>query len=160
MGEQKDPKIPEPFKPHPNLGDEINRAIVENELKGGVFLDSVPVCKKIEMTTQNRVYMIEKRLDGYYISGHPEFCPTPTKINIHGSTFVQKSNMIKIKFIGRGMFLEFSKPQPDDPEKNQTTWTSEIKEVRELSDEEGRMWEEYEREVGEGVHEIKKEEQK
>ena len=61
----------------------------------------------ILMQTQNTLYRIEKREDGTYISGHPEYCPVPTKCDIAGST-LWGSGMLKLRYIGVGMCFEFS----------------------------------------------------
>lgn len=90
---------------HPNLTPEVNRNIAQSEIEGGVFLDKLPVGSVLHVRTMNTSYTIEKREDGNYISGHPKYCPEPTRAAINGSTW--GGSMIKIGFIGRGMFLEF-----------------------------------------------------
>ena len=50
-GEVTSPKL---FVPHPNLGDEVNRNIVQSEIEGGVSLDELPQGAALEVTTQNR----------------------------------------------------------------------------------------------------------
>ena len=127
---KEEPKIPEPFKPHPNLDDRINHAIEESELLGGVWLNKLEVGKKIKVLTQNRAYIIEKHgEDDYYISGHPKYCPIPTKTKIAGSKLMRDGSAIKSKFIGEGLYLEFK--LPDYP---RSVLTSEIKEVIVLPD--------------------------
>jgi len=97
------------FTPHPNLSDEINRNIVQSEVEGGVLLDHVPVGVVLEMETTNRFYEMENRGDGrVLISGHPKFCPEPVLVSVHGSTWGR--SMLKMRYIGRGMFLEFRHP--------------------------------------------------
>jgi hypothetical protein len=56
------------------------------------------------------------------LSGHPEFCPTPTEARIHGSTW--GGSMLKTKFLGRGMSLEFARPG------RRTILTTRILEIR------------------------------
>lgn len=126
----KEEKTPEPFKPHPNLNEEYNQAIVESELLGGAWLEKLRVGGKLEMITLNHTYIIERREDGFYISGHPKFCPEPTKAEIHGSTW-GKSSSIKVKFVGRGMNLEFKLAKQGPFE---VIRTSPIKEVREIQE--------------------------
>src|SRR5438094_5794492 len=94
----------EPFRPHPNLDDGINRAICHSEIEGGVMLDELPMGAAVEVETANNVYRVENRGDGeVLISGHPEFCPKPILVSFHGSTW--GTPMIKVRFIGRGMAM-------------------------------------------------------
>ncbi len=113
------------FVPHPNLSDQINRSICQSEIEGGVWLDHLPVGTLLEIETRNRFYTLEYRGDGQaLISGHPKFCPEPVLVDIHGSTWGR--SMIKIRFVGRGMHLEFSHPD------YRMILTSPIVEIREL----------------------------
>ena len=113
----------EPYKPHPNLSKEINDAIAESELQGGVYLKDVPSGRKLIVQTMNTRYELERRGDEWFIEGNQRFCATPTKCSIHGSTW--GGSMIKIGFIGRGMHLEFSTNE------YRNILTSEIQEVTE-----------------------------
>jgi hypothetical protein len=100
--------IPEPclFRPHPNLADEVNDAICRSEVEGGVFLESLPLGASLEVQTENRSYYIVHQGKGQaLISGHPEFCPQPVLVGIHGSTW--GGSMLKVGYLGRGMRLEF-----------------------------------------------------
>ena len=113
------------FTPHPNLDDQINRNICQSEIEGGVFLNDLPVGAVLEMETRNRFYEIENRGGGQVlIAGHPKFCPQPVLVKLHGSTWGRA--MIKMHFIGRGMFLEFHHPEFG------VIRTSRIQEIREL----------------------------
>jgi hypothetical protein len=47
------------------------------------------------------------------ISGHPEYCPEPTLVAIAGSTW--GGSMLKQRFVGRGMRLEFCHPKYSTP---------------------------------------------
>ncbi len=97
---------PNLFIPHQGLSDQINHNIVQSEIEGGVFLDSLPEGTALELQTENRRYWILTRGRGHVlISGHPEFCPRPLRAHIHGSTW--GGSMLKVGFIGRGMRLEF-----------------------------------------------------
>jgi hypothetical protein len=119
-GEVTSPKL---FVPHPNLGDEVNRNIVQSEIEGGVSLDELPQGAALEVTTQNRSYRIVNHGDGQaLISGHPKFCPAPVLVKIHGSNW--GGSMLKVRYIGRGMHLEFRHPE------YRTIMTSRILEVR------------------------------
>ncbi len=98
--------ISKPFMPHPNFSDEVNRNIVQSEIEGGVWLDDLSEGAVLEVQTQNRCYAIVSRGRGQeLISGHPQFCPDPVPVRIEGSTW--GGVMLKRRFIGRGMNLEF-----------------------------------------------------
>jgi len=117
----------EPFNPHPNLSPEINAAIIKSEIDGGAHLKDLPVGKALKVTTKNTVYVIRKLAgDKLLIQGHYYYCPLPTKAFIHGSTF--GGSMIKVDFVGRGMYLEFS----TEEHPNAIT-TSQIQNVEEIT---------------------------
>jgi hypothetical protein len=100
---------PRLFQPHTNLDEAINSHIVQSEIEGGVYLRDVLPGTVLEVTTQNRAYTIlYKGWDQALISGHPIFCPEPVPVTIHGSTW--GGSMIKSRYIGRGMRLEFGHP--------------------------------------------------
>jgi len=102
--------LSEPFRPHPNFDDAINRAICQSEIAGGVGLDELPVGAILDVQTANTLYQIENRGDGeVLISGHPEICPAPVLVNFHGSTW--GTPMLKLRFIGRDMRMEFHHPE-------------------------------------------------
>lgn len=128
----------EPYKPHPNLSDAINNAFAEQELLGGVWLKPpqgeavkdepyLATGKTLHVQTRNTLYVIEKRGDDeFYISGSKKYCPEPVKCDILGCNF--GGSMLKMNFVGRGMFLEFIVDGT-----NKTIVTSEISEVTEIS---------------------------
>ena len=98
-----------PFVPLPHFDNEINRRLVQSEIDGGVMLSDLPKSAKLKVQTENRSYTIVNRGGGrVLISGHPEFCPVPVEVSIHGSTW--GGSMIRPGFIGRGMCLEFCHP--------------------------------------------------
>jgi len=100
------------FPPHVNLSDAVNRNIVHSEIEGGVHLQDLPPGTVLEVLTQNRAYTIlYKGWDQAMISGHPVFCPQPVPVTIHGSTW--GGSMIKTRYIGRGMRLEFAGLEAD-----------------------------------------------
>jgi hypothetical protein len=104
--------IPHPrlFQPSPHFCDAVNSSIVESEIEGGVHLRDVLPGTVLEVETENRAYTIRYEGSGRaLISGHPVFCPEPTLVTIHGSTW--GGSMIKADFIGRGMHLEFAHPE-------------------------------------------------
>ncbi len=116
--------LAEPFRPHPNFDDAINRAICQSEIEGGVGLDELPVGAVLDVETANNVYRIENRGDGeVLISGHPEICPTPVLVNFHGSTW--GTAMLKLRFIGRDMSMEFRHPERG------VVRTSRVRDIRE-----------------------------
>ena len=84
--------------------------IVRSEIEGGVYLgEYLPPGSVLSIQTRNRVYEIVILGEGTaLISGHPEFCPEPTVVEIQGSTW--GGSMLKMKFLGRGMHLEFEHP--------------------------------------------------
>jgi hypothetical protein len=113
------------FRPHPNLGDDINGNIVQSEIEGGVFLEGLPPDTVLQIRTQHHSYTALLLGEGMaLISGHPEYCPQPVQVTIAGSTW--GGSMLKVNFIGRGMHLEFHHPAYTAP-----IVTSPIEEIRE-----------------------------
>jgi hypothetical protein len=101
--------VPKPFIPHPNFSDEVNRNIEQSEIEGGVCLDDLPEGAVLEVATQHHGYTIViGGRGGELISGHPKYCPDPVPVRIAGSTW--GNSMLKVRFIGRGMRLEFQHP--------------------------------------------------
>ena len=124
--------MPNPFSttqsyvPHPHLGDGVNSNIIRSEIEGGVFLRNLAVDSRLEIETRNRRYLLVNRGDGdALLSGHPEYCPEPVKVKIHGSNW--GGSMLKADFVGRGMHLEFSHPAYGEP-----IVTSAIVDIREV----------------------------
>jgi hypothetical protein len=109
--------------PHPGFSDEVNRNIIQMEIDGGVHLDDLVEGAVLEVETQNHWYTIVNRGRGQaLISGHPEYCPDPVPVRIEGSTW--GGSMLKVRYIGRGMHLEFRHPT------YRTILTSRIVEIR------------------------------
>jgi hypothetical protein len=116
-------RVRELFTPHPNFGDEVNGNIVQSEIEGGVYLDDLSEGAVIEVETQNHEYTIVTGGDGTeLISGHPKYCPDPVPVRIAGSTW--GGSMLKVRFVGRGMHLEFRHPS------YRTIITSRIVDIR------------------------------
>jgi hypothetical protein len=116
--------MPVLFTPSPYFDESVNRNIVQSQIEGGVHLAQLAPGTVLEVETQNRAYTIDYRGSGQaLISGHPVFCPEPVLVNIHGSTW--GGSMLKERFIGRGMRLEFGHPNYEP------ITTSVILEVRE-----------------------------
>jgi hypothetical protein len=111
--------------PHPSLGDQINRQLIQSEIEGGVYLDDLALGDVIEVETRNHAYKLVNRGSGQaLISGHPEFCPDPVLVRVEGSNW--GGSLLKVSFIGRGMCLEFRHPE------FHTITTSPIVEIRQL----------------------------
>jgi hypothetical protein len=97
------------FVAHPHFSDSVNRNIIQSEIEGGVHLRDLPPGSVLSIQTKNRVYEMVVLGDGTaLLSGHPKFCPEPTEVQIQGSTW--GGSMLKMKFLGRGMHLEFEHP--------------------------------------------------
>jgi alpha-tubulin suppressor-like RCC1 family protein len=97
------------FQPHKNLSDEINSAIIQSEIEGGVYFRDLPEPAMLEVETQNRYYSLVIRHDGTaWIWGHPEYCPEPVLVKVNGCNW--GGSMIKSHFLGRGMHMEFRHP--------------------------------------------------
>ncbi|MEX1063866.1 MAG: hypothetical protein WD898_03930 [Candidatus Paceibacterota bacterium] len=124
----KNDEILEPgnlLNPLPEFGARISQLVAESFLAGGAKLNELRVGSRLAVTTENRTYIIEKRgLDDYYISGHPEFCPEPTKAFNIGSTW--GGSMMKCRFVGRDMCLEF---RTEEYERVSTSLIREVKEI-------------------------------
>ena len=102
------------FTPHPNLSDEVNRNIVQSEIEGGVFLEALAPDTVLQIRTQHHHYTAQFLGEGAaMISGHPQYCPQPVQVTIAGSTW--GGSMLKLRFIGRGMHLEFHHPDYSRP---------------------------------------------
>jgi len=117
---------PKLFVPHSGLSEQINHNIIQSEIEGGVYLESLPEGTVLEMQTKNHQYRILNQGRGGHvlISGHPEFCPSPLRARINGSTW--GGSMLKMGFIGRGMRLEFV------PARGKVITTSRVIDVREV----------------------------
>ncbi|MBV9574544.1 MAG: hypothetical protein JOY93_10855 [Acidobacteriales bacterium] len=113
------------FTPHPSLSDDVNRHIIQSEIEGGVFLQDLAPATELQIHTKNHCYrVVFLGESSALISGHPEYCPNPTLVAIAGSTW--GGSMLKMRFLGRGMHLEFLHPEYRTP-----IVTSAIQEIRE-----------------------------
>ena len=109
MNMQICPPVPELFGAHLNLSDEVNHNIIQSEIEGGVYLRDLSEGDAIEIETENHLYtLVPCGSREALLCGHPDFCPEPVRVVIHGSTW--GGAMLKEAFIGRGMHLEFSHP--------------------------------------------------
>ena len=121
------PTIPRSFVAHPNLSDEVNCHIAQSEIEGGVRLEDLAQGSRLEVQTQHRWYTVVNCGDGWVlISGHPKYCPSPLLVRILGSNW--GGSMLKMRFIGRSMHLEFKHPEYRAP-----IITSRIVEIREVA---------------------------
>jgi hypothetical protein len=103
----------------------VNHNIVQSEIEGGVFLSDLPPATVLEIQTQHHCYMVVLLSDNNaLISGHPRFCPEPVRVAIAGSTW--GGSMLKRRFVGRGMCLEFCHPGYRTP-----IVTSTVQQIRE-----------------------------
>ncbi|SRR5579883_414793 len=111
------------FQANPHFADTVNRNIIQSEIEGGVHLRDLLPGQVLSVETVNRVYRMEMLgEDAALISGHPDFCPDPTEVRIHGSTW--GGSMLRVRFVGRGMHLEFEHPV------HKTIITSKIVDIR------------------------------
>ena len=111
------------FAAQPYFTDAINSNIIQSEIEGGVYLRDLPKGAVLSIVTENRFYTLVVMGDEVaLISGHPEFCPDPALVHIQGSTW--GGSMLKTRFIGRGMHLEFEHPV------HRTVVTSRIVDIR------------------------------
>ena len=114
------------FRPHPNLSDVVNRHIVQSEIEGGVSLQDLAPETTLLVQTQHSCYRVVLQGDGQaWISGHPEYCPEPVLVTLEGCTW--GGSMLKPRYIGRGMHLEFRHPGYSAP-----IVTSQIQEIQSL----------------------------
>ena len=113
------------FHPHANLSDDVNSNIVQSEIEGGVFLSELRPRTVLQIQTQHHCYTALFLGDNQaLIWGHPEFCPQPVPVAIAGSTW--GGTMLKVRYVGRGMRLEFHHPSYRTP-----IVTSPIREINE-----------------------------
>src|SRR5712692_7070279 len=89
------------------------------------FRGDLPPSTVLQIHTQHHCYTMLLLGDGHaLISGHPQYCPEPISVVIAGSTW--GGSMLKRRFVGRGMHLEFHHPEYRTP-----IVTSPIQEIRE-----------------------------
>jgi hypothetical protein len=111
--------------PHPNL-DSVRQGDSLMEAADGVYLDEFPMGATIDVETEHHTYRVENRGDGRaVISGHPKYCPEPVLVDLHGAT--AGGTMLKMRFIARGMRMEFRHPMLG------VISTSRVREIHELT---------------------------
>lgn len=89
---------------------ELDKIVDEFENMPVYDLDGLEEGGKLEVSTKNTTYVIERREDGLYISGHPEICPEPTRITNIGTKLSQGATSININKIVEGGYMEFTIP--------------------------------------------------
>ena len=101
-----DPRV---FATGAHLSRAIACGVVRSEIEGGVHLDDLAEGSVVLIETQSRTYtMVNCGHGRALLRGHPDFCPEPVLVRIHGSTW--GGSTLKYCFIGRGMRLEFGHP--------------------------------------------------
>ena len=114
------------FRPHPNLSDTVNSQIVQSEIEGGVSLQDLAPDTTLLVLTQHSCYKLVLQGESQaLISGHPQYCPEPVLVTVEGCTW--GGSMLKPRYIGRGMHLEFRHPGYAAP-----IVTSRIEEIQPL----------------------------
>ncbi|MBI1787343.1 MAG: hypothetical protein HYR60_07310 [Acidobacteria bacterium] len=79
-------------------------------MEDGIQTDSLTPGTLLEVATRSRSYRVEILPGGEaLISGHPKYCPEPTCVRLHGSTWGH--SLLRLHYIGKGMNLEFGHPQ-------------------------------------------------
>ncbi len=74
--------------------------------EAGIFLEDSAPGTKVEVKTGNHSYVIQ--LAGpatAFISGHPEYCPEPIRVQLHGSRWLD--SQIEKCYLAPGMRLQF-----------------------------------------------------
>jgi len=95
-----------------------------NAVLDDVDLEALPVGTVLDVDTANTHYRIENRGDGeVLISGNPDVCPEPVRVDFHGSSAGRTT--LKAGIIGREMNMEFFHPQRG------IVRTSRVREIRE-----------------------------
>lgn len=105
----------------PGLSDNINFNLLQSEKAGGLYIGKVQPGQTVRVQTSNTTYTFQRLMDdhGWMVEGHPTYCPKPTRCNIHGSTW--GGSMIKVEFIGIGMYMEIGLILPNGDLKVITT---------------------------------------
>jgi hypothetical protein len=108
------------------LHPDIVHNIRQSEIEGGMALDKAKDGNYF-VQTKNTIYQLKIEGGKTFLQGNGKYCPESVEVKIHGSTW--GGSMLKLDFIGRGMFMEFHIPsQPEDG----CITTSSIIEIGEL----------------------------
>lgn len=90
------------------LAADVYGRIVSSEVAGGVRMHGLPEGARLRVETRNRTYEILLRDGETWIRGHPQLCPRPVPVQVHGSTW--GGSMLKRDYLGLGMCMEFHHP--------------------------------------------------
>lgn len=92
----------------------------------GLAMNELPVGAVVEVETGHHTYRVKNLGEGrILINGHPQICPEPLPVELHGS--IKDGCILKEWFIGPGMKLAFQHPNLG------AIQTSRIRTVRELA---------------------------
>jgi hypothetical protein len=92
-----------------NLHPDIVRRIEESEKQGGIKLTELAVGTRVEAQTRNTLYKIAVLENGKYMVEGGFYFPEPKEAWISGSTW--GGSMLKMKWLGIGMHMEFGNPE-------------------------------------------------
>lgn len=112
-----------PFPPH---ASEHPPRLSHCRVEDGVYVDRLPAGTRLIVQTVHRQYFLETR-GGYeaLLSGHPQYCPDPVAVAVHGSSY--ETRVLLPGFIGPGVRLRFVHPS------GRVIRTSRVRAVREVS---------------------------
>ena len=116
------PEGPESIGQKPKPVDEILKS---TEAEFTVKVGDIAVGETLSIQTNNTEYNLERRDDGFYMTGGSRFVK-PTKVNIHGCTW--DGSMLMTDVITEGMCLELG--IPERPRDRNMVTTSTIKKIR------------------------------
>lgn len=127
-----DPKHPD----FPGV-DGFREQTISNEPVGEVLLETLGAGESLSIVTKKHTYTLEKREDGFYISGNPKYCPTPTKVISLGSGLTD--GLAEKNVVREGMPLQFTIPAEPNAADNKpkTVRTTLILEVKKLPKKDG-----------------------
>lgn len=145
-GDENDRKFAPPAV-HPGLSQKINDNILSSVIAGGADITK-RVGQGYKVTTKYTIYTLvhvgpqawdyqltaSERTPGSWKGRTVTYLDDPTgvKVNIHGSTW--GGSMLKIHFIGRGMYLEFGATDTNyNPPCPKVVLTSTIEDIEEIS---------------------------
>lgn len=75
----------------------------------GVFMRSLSAGSTVEAATANHVYALTYLGDGTAeISGHPQYCPEPVRVKLHGTKWLDRT--LDNCYVAPGMQLQFVDP--------------------------------------------------
>jgi hypothetical protein len=94
-----------------HLSERSIGSVVPSKIGEGVFLADIEPGNRLELETRHHHYSLTRLGGGRIeISGHPDYCPEPTAVDVLGSS---RDGMLKSRFVGYGMRLEFRHPLHD-----------------------------------------------